>query len=185
MSKARSKLFRGLLVAGVLFLAFSRVGMADERSAREFQVKAAFLFHFSQFVEWPGEAFPRGDSPLVIGVIGRGDPFNGALERAVRDKRVADHPIVIAHYDSVAAMGACHILFICDDQADALDAILQKAGSGTLTVGDLDSFTERGGLVRFFPEDNKVRFEINLEILRRSRLHISAKLLKLAKIVHE
>lgn len=166
-------------------MALGRVGRADERSAREFQVKAAFLFHFAQFVEWPADAFPRGDSPLVIGVVGRGDPFNGALERAVRDKKVADHPIVIAHYDSAAAMGPCHILFVCDDQADSLDAILQKAGGGTLTVGDLDAFTERGGLVRFFTEDNKIRFEVNLEVLRRSRLRISAKLLKLAKITHE
>ena len=185
MKTTPSKLFRGLLLAGVLLLAFSRAGMADERSAREFQVKAAFLFHFAQFVEWPAEAFPRADSPLVIAVVGRGDPFNGALERAVRDKRVADHPIVIAHYDSVASMGPCHILFVCDDQADSLDAILQKAGGGTLTVGDLDPFTERGGLVRFFAEDNKIRFEINLEVVRRSRLRISAKLLKLAKITHE
>jgi hypothetical protein len=185
MKKTPSKLFRGLLVAGVLLMALGRAGRADERSAREFQVKAAFLFHFAQFVEWPADAFARGDSPLVIGVVGRGDPFNGALERAVRDKKVADHPIVIAHYDSAAAMGPCHVLFVCDDQADSLDAILQKAGGGTLTVGDLDSFTERSGLVRFFPEDNKVRFEINLEVLRRSRLRISAKLLKLAKITHE
>ena len=80
-------------------MALGRAGRADERSVREFQVKAAFLFHFAQFVEWPADAFPRGDSPLVIGVVGRGDPFNGGAERAVRDKKVGDHPIVIAHYD--------------------------------------------------------------------------------------
>src|SRR6202035_5666765 len=102
-----------------------------------------------------------------------------------RDKRVRGHPIAIAHYDGVAALAACHILFICDDQADALDQILQKAGPGTLTVGDLDSFTGKGGLVRVFPEDTKVRFEVNLDVLRRSRLRISSQLLKLAKIVHQ
>ena len=180
-----NRLIRGLCIAGVLLLALSRSGSADERTAREYQVKAAFLFHFAQFTEWPADAFPRGDSPLVIAVIGREDPFAGALERAVRDKVVGGHPIVVAHYDSVASLAPCHVLFVCDDQADALDQILQKAGGATLTVGDLDGFADHGGLVRFFPEDNKVRFEVNLETLRRSRLKISAKLLKLAKIVHE
>lgn len=180
-----SRLLRGLCIAGVLLLAMGRSGSADERSAREFQVKAAFLFHFAQFTEWPADAFPRGDSPLVIAVIGKGDPFGGALERAVRDKRIGGHPIVVAHYDSPISLAPCHVLFVCDDEAEATDQVLQKAGGATLTVSDLDGFTDRGGLVRFFPEDNKVRFEINLEGVRHSRVRMSAKLLKLAKIVHE
>lgn len=166
-------------------LALGRTGSADERSAREYQVKAAFLFHFAQFVEWPADAFPRDDAPLVIGVIGRGDPFSGSLERAVRDKHIGAHPIIVAHYDSVGALGACQILFVCDDQRDAIETILQKAGNATLSVADTEGFTDRGGLVRFFPEDNKIRFEINLDGVRHSRLRISSKLLKLARIVHE
>ena len=184
-TRPSNRLIRGLCVAGVLLLALGRSGSADERTVREYQVKAAFLFHFAQFSEWPADAFPRGDSPLVIAVVGRADPFAGALERAVRDKRIGGHPIVVAHYASAASVGACHVLFVCDDQSDALDQVLQKAGGATLTVGDFDGFTDRGGLVRFFPEDNKVRFEINLDALRHSRLKISAKLLKLARIVHE
>lgn len=166
-------------------LALGRSGSADERSAREYQVKAAFLFHFAQFVEWPADAFPQDDSPLVIGVLGRADPFGGSLERAVREKRIGNHPISVAHYDSAGALGPCQILFVCDDQGEALESILQKAGNATLTVSDIEGFTDRGGLVRFFPEDNKVRFEINLDGVRHSRLRISSKLLKLAKIVHE
>ena len=184
MNKISYRLICGLLLAGALLTAPTRRATADERSAREFEVKAAFLFHFPEYAEWPAEAFPRPDSPLIIGVVGRDDPFSGALERAVRDKRVKGRSIVIVHYAGVAALGACHVLFVCDDQAEALDSILQKAGSGTLTVSDLDSFTDKGGLVRFFPEDNKVRFEVNLDVLRRSRLRISSQLLKLAKIVH-
>lgn len=182
---SNNRLIRGLFIAGVLLLALGRSGSADERAAREYQVKAAFLFHFAQFTEWPADAFPRGDSPLVIAVVGRDDPFGGALERAVRGKVIGGHPIVVAHYDSPANLGPCHVLFVCDDQSDALDAVLQKAGSATLTVADLDSFGDHGGLVRFFAEENKIRFEINLDALRRSRLKISAKLLKLARIVHE
>lgn len=157
----------------------------DERTAREFQVKAAFLYHFTQFVQWPDDAFPRGDSPLVIAVVGRADPFDGALDRAMRDKRMGSHPITVAHYDGVASVATCHILFVCDDEADALEQIVRKAGPATLTIGDLEAFTERGGLMRFFPEDGKVRFEVNMDVLRHSRLRISAKLLKLARIVHE
>jgi hypothetical protein len=180
-----NRLIRGLCIAGVLLLALGRSGSADERTAREYQVKAAFLFHFAQFTEWPADAFSRGNAPLVIAVVGHDDPFSGALERAVRDKVIGGHPIAVAHYDSVASLGPCHVLFVCDDEADALDQVLQKAGSATLTVGDLEAFPDHGGLVRFFPEDNKIRFEINLDAVRRSRIKISAKLLKLAKIVHE
>lgn len=184
-TRSYNRLIRGLCIAGVLLLALGRSGSADERSAREYQVKAAFLFHFAQFTEWPADAFPHGNSPLVIAVIGKGDPFGGALERAVRDKVIGGHPIVVAHYDSAISLAPSHVLFVCDDVSDSLDQILQKAGSATLTVSDVDGFTDRGGLVRFFPEDNKVRFEINLDALRHSRIKMSAKLLKLAKIVHE
>ena len=72
-------------------MAFSRTGSADERQP-EYKVKAAFLFHFAEYAEWPSDAFPHGDSPLVIGVIGRGDPFNGDLEAIVHDKRTAAIP---------------------------------------------------------------------------------------------
>ena len=88
-TRPSNRLIRGLCVAGVLLLALGRSGSADERTVREYQVKAAFLFHFAQFSEWPADAFPRGDSPLVIAVVGRADPFAGALERAVRGGRPA------------------------------------------------------------------------------------------------
>lgn len=185
MSKKPYRLIRGLCFAGVLLMALSRTGSADERTAPEYKVKAAFLFHFAEYAEWPSDAFPHGDSPLVIGVIGRGDPFNGDIEAIVHDKRVGGHPITVAHYPNAAALGTCHILFVCEDESPELDQIIQKAGNSTLTVADTDGFTDRGGLVRFFPENGKVHFEVNLDGLRHSRLKISSKLLKLAKIVHE
>lgn len=185
MSKKQHSFFRGLCFAGVLLLALGRTGTADERTAPEYQVKAAFLFHFAEYTEWPADAFPNANSPVVIGVIGRGDPFNGGIETIVRDKRVNGHPIVVAHYPNAAALGTCHILFVCEDAFTELDQILQKAGNSTLTVADSDSFTDKGGLVRFFPENGRVHFEVNLDGLRHSRLKIRSQLLKLAKIVHE
>lgn len=185
MSNKPYRLIRGLCFAGVLLMAFSRTGSADERTAPEYKVKAAFLFHFAEYAEWPPDALPRADSPLVIGVIGRGDPFNGDIEAIVHDKRIGGHPIVVAHYANAAALGSCHVLFVCEDEWPELDQIIQKAGNATLTVADAEGFTDRGGLVRFFPENGKVHFEVNLDGLRHSRLKISSKLLKLAKIVHE
>jgi hypothetical protein len=154
---------------------------ADSSPAREYVVKAAFLYNFSQFVQWPGDAFPDANSPFVIGVIGD-DPFGGALEQAVRDKKVAAHPIVVEHYRDVSEMKPCHIVYVGASESGNTAEILQKTGGTTLTVGDYDGFTAKGGAFRFLLEENRVRFEVNIDVVKKLRLTISAKLLKLARV---
>ena len=149
----------------------------------EYQVKAVFLFNFSQFVDWPPSTFADGRSPLVIGVLGT-DPFGATLDEIVRGETVNGRPLAVRHYQSVEQLDACHILFIDRSQDAQLDGIIAALqGRSVLTVGDFDGFTRRGGMIRFVTVDNKIRLRVNLAAARQANLAISSKLLRPAQIV--
>jgi hypothetical protein len=148
----------------------------------EYQLKAVFLFNFAQFVEWPPQAFADAQTPLVIGVLGR-DPFGAYLDETVRDEKVNGRSLTVQRYRRVEEIGACHILFISRSEADRLGQILASLKDrNILTVGDADGFTERGGMIRFVIENNKIRLRINLNAAKAARLTISSKLLRPAEI---
>ena len=168
----------------VLLLAFiwrSIAGPGEEPS--EYQVEAAFLYYFAKFVEWPAEVFPQDNSPITIGILGE-DPFGDALETTVRNKTIDNHPFRIVHLDmkSIGEASRCQILFICPSEkrrvSEILDAVKNRS---VLTVSKLDGFIQSGGMINFWLEDKKVRFEINDEPARRAGLKISAKLLNLSR----
>lgn len=156
-------------------------GQTLAASAQEYQVKAAFLYNFAKFVDWPGE--PAGTSaPLVITVFGK-DPFGPALENIVLGRTVNGRRLVIRRTSRLEELLPCHILFISSSEKRRLAEILQALrGTSVLTVGDMEEFLQLGGSVRFFVEENKVRFGINLEAARRTELKISSKLLSLARL---
>ena len=150
--------------------------------SREYKVKAAFIYNFAQFVQWPDSSFVSSDAPITIGVIGS-DPFNGALEQAVAGKRVGDRAVQIQHFDSLYQIAACHILFVSATDDETLGKITEKVRhQPVLTIGENESFPWAGGCIRFFTEDNKMRFEINLEAADTAKLKISSKLIRLGKI---
>lgn len=154
-----------------------------EAPSREYQVKAAFLYNFTQFVEWPGSSFASGDAPLVIGVAGPSDPFEGALEQAMAGKTAGHRPIVVKHFESPAQLEPCHLLFVPHSREDWLPKASQaQGGRPCLTVGETDDLMEKGGTIAFFTEDGKLRFEVNEEAVEKAGLKVSSKLLKLAKI---
>jgi hypothetical protein len=148
---------------------------AQAQSATEYQVKAAFLFNFARFVEWPADAFPSADSALQICVLGQ-DPFGRDFEQVIVDKTVNGHRIEIAHPDGVPQARACQILFITA-------ILLGLKGSNVLTVGDAPGFAILGGVINFVLDDGRVRFEINLKAAELAHLKISARLLTVAKVV--
>jgi hypothetical protein len=149
---------------------------------REYQVKAAFIFNFTQFVEWPDNAFSSSDAPFVVAVMRR-DPFDGSLEEAMDGKSVGRHPIVIKHFDNPEDIGACQLLFVPSERDDALSSIFGKVGKNpVLTVGETDSFMASGGHFRFYIDGNRIRFEIDPDTVEGVGLKVSAKLLKLARI---
>ena len=151
--------------------------------ASEYQVKAVFLFNFAQFVDWPADAFADSTAPLVIGVLGA-DPFGGALDRTVRDERLAGRPFEVRRYQSVEEITTCHILFISRSQGSRPEAILAGLKRRPiLTVSDADRFAERGGMIRFVSDRNRIRLQLNLAAAEAAQLTISSKLLRVAEIV--
>ncbi len=171
-----------LLLALLLFSGFLEA-RAQSGVAKEYQVKALFLYNFSQFVQWPENSFPDAQSPLVIGVLGD-NPFGGYLDQIVRGERVGNRALVVQRYRRVEDIRNCHVLFISASEAYRLDQILDRLrGRSILTVGDANGFLLHGGMIRFVTERNKIGMRIGLENARAENLVISSKLLKPAEIV--
>ena len=149
----------------------------------EYDVKAVFLFNFSQFVDWPAPALADPQAPLVIGVLGN-DPFGSLLEEVVRGETVSGRQITVQRYARIEDIGECHILFIADSEQARLSQVLAAlAGRHILTVGDSDGFASRGGVIRFVNLGNKIRLHINLQAAEAANLSISSKLLRPSYIV--
>lgn len=156
---------------------------ASAETAPEYRVKAAYLFNFVQFVEWPAETFPEPKSPFVIGILGD-DPFGKFLDETVQGEVVQGRRIEVKRFDSISESEKCHILFVSESESARIDKIIKHfTGKPVLTVGDSHQFANRGGMVRFVTESNKVRLRINIETVRASRLTVSSKLLRVAEIV--
>jgi len=164
---------------GLIFVLES-AGFAQEVSPSEYQIKAAFLYNFAKFVEWPTQAFAGPDSPIVIGVLGK-NVFGDNLARTIRNKVINDHPFEFKEYRSVKEATNCHILFISASEKEHLPKILKALrGASVLTVSETDQFIEMGGMINFVIEDNRIHFQINDDAARRAGLKISSKLLSLA-----
>jgi hypothetical protein len=177
---------RGALIAfmAVALMAPGPGAGADDTptgAASEYRIKAAYLYYFSTFVEWP-DGSPSG-GPLVIGVLGD-DPFGDVLDETLRGKTAGGRPLVARRFESVREARVSHILFISSSERDHLASILKALdGATVLTVGDIDEFASLGGQFGFRTEDKKVRFDINVTAVDRARLKVSAQLLKLGRIV--
>jgi hypothetical protein len=157
---------------------------AQAGSADEYSVKAAYLYNFARFVEWPAETVDPG-LPLVIAVLGQ-DAFGAVLKQAVQSETVNGRAISVRSVSRLEDLRYCHILFFGSSNKTRLAEVLRvTAGAGVLTVGETEEFLRLGGVIAFVPEGNKIRFEINLGAARRNRLTISARLLSVAKGVRE
>jgi hypothetical protein len=148
--------------------------------SREYEVKAAFIYHFAKFVSWPGES--KSD-PLIIGVLGN-DPF-GKIWEEIRRKTVRGRPIVVNLCGNDLGLAKkCQVVFISRVDREKLKIILgQLFEKPVLTIADLPLFAETGGMIGFYSHENKVRFAINLESCKKAGLAVSSNLLKLARIV--
>jgi len=150
----------------------------------EYQVKAAFLFNFPNFVEWPREILADTTTTLTIGVLGK-DPFGDAFTPFL-DKRVKGRKTVVHRSTRLQELPFCHVLFICESERKFLPQILEHVeGRGVLTIGESEGFAQNGVVINFVLQGNKVRFQINVDSAARAGLKLSAKLLELALIVQE
>jgi hypothetical protein len=152
------------------------------QEAPEYQLKAAFLYNFAKFTEWPETAFKENNSPLILGVLGE-DPFGEAIE-PIKGKIVKSRKLEVKRFKSLMDLQPCHILFISASEKERLAEILTKIeGSAVLTVGDLDQFIDAGGVIRFTILEEKVGFEINAEAIKTAEFKLSSQLLKFSKLV--
>jgi hypothetical protein len=171
----------GLLFGVLALLAAVLDSRAQATQPSEYQLKAAFLYHFAQLVTWPAEAFGESGSPMVIAVLGE-NPFGKQLEESVRGKSVNGHPLTVKEAQTLGEVtNNCHVLFVSSSEKKRLAEILAAVrGKSVLTVGETDHFTETGGMINFTMEGTKIRFQINDSAAKAAGLKISSKLLSLA-----
>lgn len=174
---------RRLLVYLALSLAIAAKCVALAGPVSEYQVKAVFLFNFSQFVSWPTNAFASADSPLVIGVLGD-DPFGSQLDSVVAGERAGGRPLLVRRYREVSEIKDCQILFIGRSETAQLRAIVQTLHSRSiLTVSDIDGASGSGVMIDLVLDGGHVRMRINVGAARASGLTLSSQLLEPAQIV--
>jgi hypothetical protein len=174
-----------LLVCLLIMLGRARTTVAQAEDD-EYRVKAAFLFHFAQLVDWPSAQAATAGSSLSICTYGD-DPFQGALETTIAGKPVGSRTIRILHLKHEEQLAQCHILFLGRAQARRIPTLLANLGHAPLlTVGETPGFLRDGGMICFFLQENKVRFEINPVPAVNAGLTIGSRLMVLAqKVVRE
>jgi len=149
----------------------------------EYQVKAAFLYNFAKFVEWPSGAFTNSTDPIEICIVGQ-NPFGSTLENMVQGKKVGDRTFAVRRFPDTLQASQCQILFIGASEWKRTGALLDAVKSaGVLTVGEFEDFTLLGGIINFRLDGTRVRIQVNLQTAAHARLRISSKLLSLAEIV--
>jgi len=180
-----------LIVTTCLLFAIALGGHAegvDSSDSSEYLIKAGFIYNFAKLVEWPTTAFAQPDSPIVIGILGN-DPFGATLDRIVADKKIDGRGFAVKRVKwskDLRELKDCNILFVSSSEKEHVDSVVDgMKGLPILTIGDAPGFAKRGGIINFTLEDNKVRFEVNVEAAKHADLSISSRLLTLAKIVQQ
>jgi len=191
-----------VLAVALLLVSLTAKVRAESASAYEYRIKAAFLYNFLQFVDWPEEESADSNEPVTIGIIGK-NPFGDAFG-PIKDKKVRGKDVIIKHFKSfkklkkstkknkpesdqqIETLTKCHLLFICSSEQKNLEEIINEVKDhDVLMVGEMEGFLEAGGIINFLIEDRKVRFEINITAAEQAKLKIRSKLLRLAKRIVE
>lgn len=156
----------------------------DTLVAEESEVKVTLLYKFIKFIEWPKKVFLEDSDAFNFCILGE-NPFGDALD-LIKGKKVDHKTMVIQKCHDLEEVDKCHILYISSSEENRLMDILKSInGLSILTVGDMRKFSQNGGIINFYMENDTVRFEINIDAVNRSGLNISSKLLRLAKIIRD
>ena len=169
------------IFAVMLLLVIGRGAVAA--APTEYQLKAAFLLNFAKFIDWPQAAFKEPRSPIVICVFGE-DPFDRSIDEVVRGQTLGERPFAVKRVAQIQKDEPCHILFVRSVERERFERILGGVKNlPILTVGEDEEFARASGMINFIVENNKIRFEVNLETAERAGLKFSSRLLQLAKTV--
>ena len=189
MSRAAAQCFLTMVVAASVWPPLAhpvRAQEVDQPKARK--VKAAYLYNFAKFVHWPDDVFEDDEAPVVIGVLGN-DPFGHVLDDTVKGKKIGERPIQIQRFDwnkeeDRSRLLDCHVLYISSSEQYRFDDIHEALDKHPmLLVGDVEDFAANGGMIGLVLEKGRIVFQINRVAVARAKLRISARLLKLARIV--
>ncbi|UGQ45791.1 YfiR family protein [Massilia endophytica] len=150
----------------------------------ERQVKAAYLYKFSGFIEWPEGSFARPDSPLVIGIAGD-DALAEQLERTVAGRSINGRPVQVQRLKKGEPRAPLHILFLGADRAVAQDMLAQYKGQPVLTVSDREEVFGMGSVINFVVAEERLRFEVSLKAAASAGLRVSARMLAVAYRVQQ
>jgi hypothetical protein len=173
-----------ILTAPALLAGFTTLH-AQSKAASEYDIKAAFLYNFAKFVEWPPSALTDSKQPMGLCVFGQ-DPFGHALEDALLGKTVGEHPVLLGHAKQIADLAGCQIIFLGASESSRLHEVMGRVQKQhALLVGESEGFASAGGTIQFVLDQNRVRFVINPDAAERAGLKINSKLLALATIVHD
>ncbi|HKR29509.1 MAG TPA: YfiR family protein [Terriglobales bacterium] len=157
----------------------------DSAQSSEYLIKAGYIYNFAKLVEWPASAFAQPDSPIVIGIVGT-DPFGPIIDKVLEGKKVNGHSFVIKRLKPTADVKECHILFVGTSLGPHVaDTIRLTRGTPILTISEIPGFADRGGIINLTLEQNKVRFEVNVDAAKQADLNISSRLLVLAKVIQQ
>ena len=149
------------------------------------EVKAAAVYNFAKFVEWPPEALANPETPMIIGLFGK-DPIASEIERTFKGKTVNGRRLVVLRFSNVQDFAYCHILFIGASEQIGISKFLPGIrNTGILTVSEAEGFARRGGVARIGFRDNRLEIEINQSAAERAGLKISSKLLKVAHVIRD
>jgi len=180
---------RGVLlqraIAVVVWLLFAGSSALGQTKPSEYQVEAAYLYNFGRFVEWSAKGTTGQTSAFTICVLGE-DPFGQALDATLSGETIGNQRLAARRISSPQMSGDCQILFISSSEANRLNRIIEALDkSAVLTVSDIPQFSQRGGMIQFVSEENRIRFEVNLTATQRAGLTLSSELLKVATVVRK
>jgi len=163
-----------------LGLAFSAFALD---AAKEYEIKAAYLLNLAKFVTWPDRSFKSANATFYICVLGK-DPFGERLDVVIANQSIFGHPVAVRRIATVAEAQGCHSVFISDSEQLRMPAIFAALkNQPVLTVGDIDNFVIQGGMVQFFPRDNKIRLMLDPEAFSDASLKAGSRLMQLAQLV--
>ncbi|HET7809381.1 MAG TPA: YfiR family protein [Steroidobacteraceae bacterium] len=166
-----------------MWLAVSGSGTLGAAPASEYQVKAAYLFNFGQFVEWPASAFESPSAPFAICIVGD-DPFGSIIDDAVRGEKLEGRAVEVRRFRNPEEAAGCNIVFLARSEAGRLEQTLHALhGRPVLTVTDATGAETRDAAIVLITQNNRVRLRINLAEARANNLVISSKLLRPAEVV--
>lgn len=162
----------------MLFACLANAALAPR--APEYEVKAAFIYNFARYVEWPSSAFAGPSDPIRLCIFGD-DPFGEIVDRTLRGKTVAQHPFVVLRIEEIEETRGCHIVFVSRTESERLDAVLAVVHDRpVMTIVDVEGAVQRGAILNFALRDGRVRFAVNTGSAQRSGLSLSSQLVKLA-----